>query len=96
MGRYGLTAGDVAGSDVLIVVEDTGPGIQDERWPGFSTRCFPRTAMDAVWDFRSLRGSSTATTAQIQRRVFAKSGTRFLISDLPHNMEVVSEPLACC
>ena len=87
-------SGQVAGSDVLIVVEDTGPGIQEERLarifdPMFSTsREGCGLGLPIVKRIvESHNGEVTASSS--------RNGTRFLIS-LPQNMEVLSEPVACC
>jgi signal transduction histidine kinase len=86
--------GQVDGDDVLIEVEDTGPGIHDERMarifdPMFSTsREGCGLGLPIVKRIvESHNGTITVGSAP--------SGTRFLIS-IPHNMEVVREPLASC
>ena len=45
-------SGQVAGCDLLIVVEDTGPGIQDERVARLFDPTLSTTVMDAAWDYR--------------------------------------------
>jgi signal transduction histidine kinase len=92
-GTVGLS-GQVAGSDVLIAVEDTGPGIQEERLarifdPMFSTsREGCGLGLPIVKRIvESHKGTVTVSSS--------RAGTRFLIS-LPQNMEVLSEPVACC
>jgi two-component system sensor histidine kinase FlrB len=90
--------GRVAGSDVLIEVEDTGPGIQHDRVarifdPMFSTsREGSGLGLPIVKRIvESHRGTISVRTAYPD----AGTGTRFVIS-IPHNTEVVREPLACC
>jgi signal transduction histidine kinase len=86
--------GQVAGSDVLIAVEDTGSGIQEERMtrifdPMFSTsREGCGLGLPIV---KRIVESHQGTVAVSSSR----NGTRFLIS-IPHNMEVVRESFACC
>src|SRR3989441_9970203 len=87
-------SGQVAGSDVLIAVEDSGPGIQEERLarifdPMFSTsREGCGLGLPIVKRIvESHKGTITVNSS--------RSGTRFLIT-IPHNMEVVREPVACC
>ena len=87
-------SGQVAGRDVLIAVEDTGPGIQEERLarifdPMFSTsREGCGLGLPIVKRIvESHKGEITVSSSRI--------GTRFLIT-IPHNMEVVREPVACC
>ena len=83
--------GRVAGCDILIEVEDTGSGIQEERLarifdPMFSTsREGCGLGLPIVKRIvESHNGMITVSTSQ--------TGTRFLIA-LPHNMEVVREPV---
>ena len=85
--------GQVAGSDVLIEVEDSGPGIQEERMarifdPMFSTsRNGCGLGLPIVKRIvESHNGMITVGSSH--------NGTRFLIA-LPHNMEVVRESFAC-
>ena len=85
--------GRVAGSDVLIAVEDTGPGIQEEKLtrifdPMFSTsRDGCGLGLPIVKRIvESHNGKVTVSSS--------REGTRFLIT-LPHNMEVVRESVAC-
>jgi two-component system sensor histidine kinase FlrB len=85
--------GRVAGGDVLIEVEDTGPGIQDERMarifdPMFSTsREGCGLGLPIVKRIvESHNGMITVTSSG--------RGTRFLIA-LPHNMEVVRGSVTC-
>jgi signal transduction histidine kinase len=87
-------SGQVAGSDVLIAVEDTGPGIQEERMarifdPMFSTsREGCGLGLPIVKRIvESHKGTITVSSS--------RNGTRFLIT-IPGNMEVVREPVACC
>jgi signal transduction histidine kinase len=86
--------GRVAGSDLLIEVEDTGPGIQKQQLsrifdPMFSTsREGSGLGLPIVRRIvESHNGTISAGSTQ--------NGTQFLIS-IPHNMEVVREPLTCC
>jgi signal transduction histidine kinase len=85
--------GHVAGCDVLIVVEDSGPGIQEERLtrifdPMFSTsREGCGLGLPIV---KRIVESHRGTVAVSSSR----AGTRFLIS-IPQNMEVLSESFAC-
>jgi len=87
-------SGQVAGRDVLIAGEDTGPGIQEERMarifdPMFSTsREGCGLGLPIVKRIvESHEGTITVSSSN--------NGTRFLIS-LPRNTEVLSEPVACC
>jgi signal transduction histidine kinase len=87
-------SGRVAGCDVLIAVEDTGPGIQEERLarifdPMFSTsREGCGLGLPIVKKIvESHNGEITVSSS--------RKGTRFLIT-IPHNMEVVRESVACC
>jgi two-component system sensor histidine kinase FlrB len=86
--------GQVAGRDLLLEVEDTGPGIQQERMarifdPMFSTsREGCGLGLPIVKRIvESHQGMITVSSS--------RNGTRFLIA-LPHNMEVVRESIACC
>jgi signal transduction histidine kinase len=90
--------GQVAGRDLVIVVEDTGPGIQEDRLarifdPMFSTsREGSGLGLPIVKRIvESHKGSIDVTSAYGS----GATGTRFLIS-IPHNMEVVRESVACC
>ncbi|PYS22795.1 MAG: hypothetical protein DMG11_26310 [Acidobacteria bacterium] len=84
--------GQVAGCDVSIVVEDTGPGIQEEQLarifdPMFSTsRDGCGLGLPIV---KRIVESHNGTVSVGSSR----NGTRFLIT-IPHNMEVVRESLA--
>jgi len=87
-------SGQVAGRDVLIAVEDSGPGIQEERMarifdPMFSTsREGCGLGLPIVKKIvESHNGEITVSSS--------RKGTRFLIT-IPHNMEVVREQVACC
>ena len=87
-------SGRVAGRDLLIGVEDSGPGIQEERMarifdPMFSTsREGCGLGLPIVKRIvESHKGTITVNSSG--------NGTRFLIT-IPHNMEVVLEPIACC
>jgi signal transduction histidine kinase len=87
-------SGQVAGSDILIAVEDTGPGIQEERMarifdPMFSTSR-EGCGLGLPIVKRIVESHKGTITVQSSRK-----GTRFLIT-IPHNMEVVREPVACC
>jgi hypothetical protein len=90
--------GQVAGRDLLIVVEDTGPGIQEDRIarifdPMFSTsREGSGLGLPIV---KRIVESHNGTIAVTSARARGATGTRFSIS-IPHNMEVVREPVACC
>jgi signal transduction histidine kinase len=84
--------GQVAGCDILIEVEDTRPGLQDERMarifdPMFSTsREGCGLGLPIVKRIvESHNGMITVSSSQ--------TGTRFLIA-IPQNMEVVRESLA--
>jgi len=86
--------GHAAGSGVFIEVEDTGPGIQEERLarifdPMFSTSR-EGCGLGLPIVKRIVESHNGTITASSSRR-----GTRFLIS-LPQDMEVLSEPIACC
>src|SRR5215468_1966569 len=84
--------GQVAGGDLIIEVEDTGPGIQQDR-------------LARIFDplFSASRDGSGLGLPIVKRIVeshngtitvsSSRNGTRFLIA-LPHNMEVVRESFA--
>ena len=86
-------SGRVAGCDILIAVEDSGPGIQEERMarifdPMFSTsREGCGLGLPIV---KRIVESHKGTIAVSSSR----NGTKFSIS-LPQNMEVLSEPITC-
>ena len=90
--------GQIARRDLLIVVEDTGPGIQEDRIarifdPMFSTsREGSGLGLPIV---KRIVESHNGTIAVTSARARGATGTRFSIS-IPHNMEVVREPVACC
>ena len=86
--------GQVAGSDLQIVVEDTGSGIQGEKLarifdPMFSThRDGCGLGLPIVKRIvESHNGKITASSSPL--------GTRFLITFPQQNMEVLREPVAC-
>ena len=83
--------GQVAGCDVSIVVEDTGPGIQEEQLarifdPMFSTS---REGCGLGLPIVKRIVESHNGTVSVGS---SRNGTRFLIT-IPHNMEVVRESL---
>jgi two-component system sensor histidine kinase FlrB len=89
--------GRLAGSELLIEVEDTGPGIQPDRMarifdPMFSTsREGAGLGLPIVKRIvESHQGTITVSSASVGER----TGTRFSIS-IPHNMEVVRGSFAC-
>jgi two-component system sensor histidine kinase FlrB len=92
-GTIGLK-GRIAGSDVFIVVEDSGPGIQDERMarifdPMFSTSR-EGCGLGLPIVKRIVESHNGKITVSSSRK-----GTRFSIS-IPQNKEVLSESSARC
>jgi len=87
-------SGLVAGRDILIGVEDSGPGIQEERLarifdPMFSTsREGCGLGLPIVKRIVESHDGTIAVSS-------SPKGTKFSIS-LPQNTEVLSEPLASC
>jgi signal transduction histidine kinase len=89
--------GRLAGSDVLIAVEDSGPGIKEDQMarifdPMFSTsREGSGLGLPIVKRIvESHQGTITVSSANGRG-----AGTRFVVS-IPHNMEVVRESLISC
>jgi nitrogen-specific signal transduction histidine kinase len=85
--------GQVAGRDMLIEVEDSRPGIQDERMARIFDPMFSSSREECGQGLPIVRriveshnGMITVSSSQ--------TGTRFLIA-IPHNMEVVRESVAC-
>jgi two-component system sensor histidine kinase FlrB len=92
-GTIGLQ-GRIAGSDVYIVVEDSGPGIQDERLarifdPMFSTSR-EGCGLGLPIVKRIVESHNGKITVSSSRK-----GTKFLIS-IPQNKEVLRESFARC
>jgi two-component system sensor histidine kinase FlrB len=91
-GTIRLTAANSAGSGIAIAVEDNGNGIPEEAIgrvfdPSFSTH------RDGCGLGLSIVKRIVDSHKGRIRVESSKSGTRFVII-LPHNMEVVSEPVA--
>jgi two-component system sensor histidine kinase FlrB len=84
----------IVGSEVLIKVSDTGPGIQSERMsrifdPMFSTS---REGCGLGLPIVKRIVDSHNGTVSVDS---SRTGTRFSIM-IPRNMEVMREPTACC
>jgi signal transduction histidine kinase len=86
--------GQVAGSDVLIEVEDTGPGIQDERLARIFDPMFSTSREGCGLGLPIVKRIVESHNGMITVNS-SRSGTRFLIA-IPRNMEVLSEPVTCC
>jgi two-component system sensor histidine kinase FlrB len=87
----------IAARDILIEVEDTGPGIHEDRVahifdPMFSTG---REGSGLGLPIVKRIVESHHGTIAVDSASPGGAGTRFLIS-IPHNTEVVLEPVACC
>ena len=87
-------SGQVAGRDVLIVVEDTGPGIQEERMARIFDPMFSTSREGCGLGLPIVKRIVESHDGTISVGS-SRNGTRFLIS-LPQNTEVLSEPVACC
>ena len=89
--------GLVRGSDVLIVVEDTGPGIQEERMARLFDPMFATSREGGGLGLPIVKRivDSHRGSISVSSGFAGRTGTRFQIS-IPHNMEVVRESLARC
>ena len=89
--------GRVAGGDLLIEVEDTGPGIQQDRLARIFDPMFSASREGSGLGLpivKRIVESHFGTITVDSRNRGEQIGTRFLIS-IPHNTEVVRESLAC-
>jgi signal transduction histidine kinase len=87
-------SGHVAGSDVLIAVEDSGPGIQEERMARIFDPMFSTSREGCGLGLPIVKRIVESHSGEISVSS-SRKGTRFLIS-IPHNMEVVRESVASC
>jgi signal transduction histidine kinase len=87
-------SGQVAGCDILIAVEDSGPGIQEERMARIFDPMFSTSREGCGLGLPIVKRIVESHNAEITVSS-SRKGTRFLIT-IPHNMEVVREPVACC
>jgi signal transduction histidine kinase len=85
--------GQVAGSDILIGVEDTGPGFQEERMARVFDPMFSTSREGCGLGLPIVKRIVESHNGMITVNS-SPNGTRFLIA-FPHNMEVVREPVAC-
>ena len=85
--------GQVAGCDVLIEVEDSGPGIQEERMARIFDPMFSASRDGCGLGLSIVKRIVESHNGMITVSS-SRNGTRFLIA-LPHNMEVVRESFAC-
>jgi signal transduction histidine kinase len=85
--------GQVAGSDVLIEVEDTGPGIQDERLARIFDPMFSTSREGCGLGLPIVKRIVESHNGMITVNS-TREGTRFLIA-IPRNMEVLSESITC-
>jgi two-component system sensor histidine kinase FlrB len=85
--------GQVAGCDVLIEVEDTGPGIQEERLARIFDPMFSTSRDGCGLGLPIVKRIVESHNGMINV-TSSRNGTRFLIL-LPQNMEVLSESFAC-
>jgi two-component system sensor histidine kinase FlrB len=86
--------GQVAGSDILIAVGDSGPGIQEERLARIFDPMFSTNRQGCGLGLPIVKRIVESHHGRIAVSSSHK-GTRFSIS-LPQNMEVLSEPVASC
>jgi signal transduction histidine kinase len=89
--------GQVAGGDLIIEVEDTGPGIQHDRLARIFDPLFSASRDGSGLGLpivKRIVESHNGTITVSSTALGQAAGTRFLIS-IPHNTEVVSEPVAC-
>jgi two-component system sensor histidine kinase FlrB len=90
--------GRVAGSDLIIEVEDTGPGIQQDRLARIFDPLFSASRDGSGLGLPIVKRIVESHNGTINVSAGSRdhgTGTRFLIS-IPHNnTEVVSEPVAC-
>jgi signal transduction histidine kinase len=87
-------SGQVAGSDVLIAVEDTGPGIQEERMARIFDPMFSTSREGCGLGLPIVKRIVESHNGMISVNS-TPAGTRFLIA-IPRNMEVLSEPVTSC
>ncbi len=87
-------SGQVAGCDVLIAVEDSGPGIQEERMARIFDPMFSTSREGCGLGLPIVKRIVESHNGEITVSS-SRKGTRFLIT-IPHNMEVVRESVACC
>jgi len=92
-GRISLK-GRVAGNDVLIEVSDTGPGIRDDRMARLFDPMFSTSREGCGLGLPIVKRIVESHSGNISISS-SKKGTQFLVS-IPHNTEVVREPVACC
>jgi len=85
--------GHVAGSDVLIEVEDTGTGIQEERLARIFDPMFSTSREGCGLGLPIVKRIVESHNGMITVNSSC-NGTRFLIA-IPQNMEVLSEPVTC-
>jgi signal transduction histidine kinase len=88
--------GRVAGCDILIEVEDTGPGIQEERLARIFDPMFSTSREGCGLGLSIVKRITESHKGKISV-CSSRQGTKFSIS-LPQrqDMEVLSEPVACC
>lgn len=89
--------GRVAGSDLIIEVEDTGPGIHEDRIARIFDPMFSTSREGAGLGLPIVKRivESHKGTINVSSVCLGEgTGTRFVIS-FPHDMEVVRGPLAC-
>ena len=87
-------SGRVAGCDILIAVEDSGPGIQEERMARIFDPMFSTSREGCGLGLPIVKRIVESHNGEITVSS-SRKGTRFLIT-IPHNMEVVRESIACC
>ena len=87
-------SGRVAGCDILIAVEDSGPGIQEERMARIFDPMFSTSREGCGLGLPIVKRIVESHNGEITVSS-SRKGTRFLIT-IPHNMEVVREQVACC
>jgi len=78
---------------VLIEVEDTGPGIREDRIAQIFDPMFSTSREGSGLGLSIVKRIVESHRGTIS--VITDGGTRFSIS-IPHNTEVVREPLTCC
>ena len=87
-------SGQVAGSDVLIAVEDSGPGIQEERLARIFDPMFSTSRQGCGLGLPIVKKIVESHKGRVAVNS-STDGTKFLIA-IPINMEVALEPVACC
>jgi len=87
-------SGRVAGCDILIAVEDSGPGIQEERMARIFDPMFSTSREGCGLGLPIVKRIVESHNGEITVSS-SRKGTRFLIT-IPHNLEVVREQVACC